>query len=199
MRDIAELFLIEFVKNILDAKAPNHTILEIKENQVNEKKVKENYNLMQSSILKKELKTENKIEVPKFVPPQIKKVQQPQINLNKQVQRPKINYSIQSQLSATEKLNILLKDPYVNEIECNGSDTNLSVKKAGMNQNTQINLSIEEIYDVIAEFSQKTKIPVINGRIKAALNDLVITAVLSETLGPRFIIQKKKPFQELII
>ena len=68
-----------------------------------------------------------------------------------------------------------------------------------MNQNTQINLSIEEIYDIIAEFSQRTRIPVINGRIKAALNDLVITAVLSESLGPRFIIQKKKPFQELII
>lgn len=194
MRDIAELFLIEFVKSILDVKAPNKPIIEVKEQKTNE-----NYSSMQSSVLKKELKPEIKIEVPKFTSQQIKKTPQPQVNVKSQSQRPKINYSVQSQLSATEKLNTLIKDPYVNEIECNGSETNLSVKKAGMNQNTQINLSIEEIYDIIAEFSQRTRIPVINGRIKAALNDLVITAVLSETLGPRFIIQKKKPFQELII
>ncbi|MEK6894280.1 MAG: hypothetical protein AABX10_02355 [Nanoarchaeota archaeon] len=191
MRDIAELFLIEFVKSILDVKAPNAQILKI------EQKTNENYNLMQSSILKKELKSDKILEIQKFVP-QIKVIK-PQINIKNQIPRPKINYSVQSQLSATEKLNTLIKDPYVNEIECNGSESNLSVKKAGMNQNTQINLSIEEIYDIIAEFSQRTRIPVINGRIKAALNDLVITAVLSESLGPRFIIQKKKPFQELII
>ncbi len=191
MRDIAELFLIEFVRSILDIKAPNSPIFKV------EQKSNENYSLMQSSILKKELKSEKSLEIPKFIP-QIK-IPQPQINIKKQTPRPKINYSVQSQLSATEKLNTLIKDPYVNEIECNGSDTSLSVKKAGMNQNTQINLSIEEIYDIIAEFSQRTRIPVINGRIKAALNDLVITAVLSESLGPRFIIQKKKPFQEMII
>ncbi|MEK6925423.1 MAG: hypothetical protein AABW71_04270, partial [Nanoarchaeota archaeon] len=142
MRDIAELFLIEFVKSILDVKAPNAQILKI------EQKTNENYNLMQSSILKKELKSDKILEIQKFVP-QIKVIK-PQINIKNQIPRPKINYSVQSQLSATEKLNTLIKDPYVNEIECNGSESNLSVKKAGMNQNTQINLSIEEIYDIIA-------------------------------------------------
>lgn len=183
MMDIAEQFLVNFVKSIIELKAP----------KIQESEIQSNSQLTQSIIKKEEAK---KLEVPKYNPPLIKI---PQISKPIVKQKPRINYSIQSQLSATEKLNTLIKDPYVNEIECNGAENPLSVKKSGMTQNTQIILSIDEIYEIIAEFSQKTRIPVISGRIKAALNDLVITAVLSETLGPRFIIQKKKPFQELII
>lgn len=182
MRDIAELFLINFIEKILELKAP----IKIENN--------ENYKIMQSSIMQQQ-KVLKEIKIPKF---SISRIKNSQEIIKKQslkpVQRPKINYSIQSTLSATEKLNILIKDPYVNEIECNGVENPLSVKKSGIVQKTQINLSIEEIYEIIAEFSQKTRIPVINGRIKAALNDLVITAALSETLGPRFIIQRKKSF-----
>lgn len=190
MGDIAELFLIDFVRNIIEIKAPN---LPKQNNQIQTENKKDNSS--QISIMK-----EKKIELPRFNTPQIKKIVQPTIGKTpiKQVQRPKINYSVQSNISATEKLNVLIKDPYVNEIECNGADNPLIVKKSGMTQNTQINLTIEEIYEIVAEFSQRTRIPVISGRIKAALDNLIITAVLSETLGPRFIIQKKKPFQELI-
>lgn len=97
-----------------------------------------------------------------------------------------------------EKLNFLIKDPAVTEIECAGSEQPLLVKKAGTVQRTKVRLSIEEIYELIAEFSQKTRIPVIEGTFKAALSNLILTAILSETLGPRFILQKKNPFQELI-
>ncbi len=194
MSEIAELFLIDFIRNIIEIKAPKTSK---QNNQIDTESIKDNS--MQVSINKEEEK-EKKITLPKFNVPQIKKIVQPTVRKPsiKPVQRPKINYSIQSNLSATEKLNVLIKDPYVNEIECNGADNPLMVKKSGMTQNTQINLTIEEIYEIVAEFSQRTRIPVISGRIKAALDNLIITAVLSETLGPRFIIQKKKPFQELI-
>ncbi len=194
MSEIAELFLIDFIRNIIEIKAPKTSK---QNNQIDTESIKDNS--MQVSINKEEEK-EKKITLPKFNVPQIKKIVQPIVRKPsiKPVQRPKINYSIQSNLSATEKLNVLIKDPYVNEIECNGADNPLMVKKSGMTQNTQINLTIEEIYEIVAEFSQRTRIPVISGRIKAALDNLIITAVLSETLGPRFIIQKKKPFQELI-
>jgi hypothetical protein len=43
---------------------------------------------------------------------------------------------------------------------------------------------------LVAEFSQKTRIPVVEGRIRAALNNLVISANLSGKLGPSFIMQK---------
>lgn len=175
---VAELFLIEFVKTIIGSKAPSTPI---KENT--------NSDLMQASIMVKDSQ-EPKPAIPQVLP--VQKVM-PQI----QIKKPSITYSTESNLSATDKLNILLKDPYVNEIECIGADQPLKVKKSGSIQNTKINMSIDEIYELIAEFSQKTRIPVINGKIKAALNDLIITAVLSETLGPKFIIQKRK--SELII
>ncbi len=101
-----------------------------------------------------------------------------------------------SKIPAMEKLNFLIRDPAVTEIECAGSDKPILVKKADVVQRTKAILSIEEIYELIAEFSQKTKIPVIEGTFKAALDNLILTAILSETLGPRFILQKKNPFQE---
>ena len=97
-----------------------------------------------------------------------------------------------------EKLNFLIKDPAVTEIECTDAGQPLLVKKAGTVQRTRVKLSIEEIYQLIAEFSQKARIPVIEGTFKAALNNLILTAILSETLGPRFIMQKKNPFQQLV-
>lgn len=103
-----------------------------------------------------------------------------------------------NQKSTADKLNFLIKDPSVTEIECIGSEQNLLVKKGGAIQKTPVTLSIEEIYELIAEFSQKTKIPVLDGTIKAALNNLILTAVLSEILGPRFILQKKNPFQNIV-
>lgn len=100
--------------------------------------------------------------------------------------------------STAEKLNFLIKDPAVTEIECLGSEQMLLVRKAGSVQRTKVKLSIEEVYQLIAEFSQRTRIPVIEGTFKAALNNLILTAILSETLGPRFILQKKNPFQKLV-
>lgn len=115
----------------------------------------------------------------------------------KNEQQPKsLSQPNTSEIPTIEKLNFLIRDPAVTELECAGSDKPILVKKAGVVQRTKVILSIEEIYELIAEFSQKTKIPVIEGTFKAALDNLILTAILSETLGPRFILQKKNPFQE---
>lgn len=185
MTDIAELFILNFTRNIIEIKAP-----EVKpiEDQLN-------YNNMQSSILTRSPinKIIQKSSQPLLKAPLMEIKREPIVKIEQPIkkERPAMTYQTQSEISATDKLNSLIRDPYVKEIECVGADNPLMVKKSGMQQKTQINLSIDEIYEVIAEFSQKTRIPVINGRIKAALNDLIITAALSETLGPRFIIQKK--------
>lgn len=197
-RGIAELFLIDFMYDIMEVESASKKPFKPETKQ-------KDYSSMQKSILKPEQKKEIKTKAvelkpvqaektPKAnIPPAIKKevAAEKLINVYK-IQRAPINYpTIQSQISATDKLNAILRDPYVNEIDCFGTDTPLIVKKSGITQKTQISLSIDEIYELIAEFSQKTRIPVINGRIKAALNNLVITAVFSENLGPKFIIQKK--------
>ena len=201
--EIGELFILNFIQNLVILKAS------MKEND------NKNQNL-QSSILNNEFKEPqeqiNKIRmVPQFLKPvQVKKQPTPQININQQFKniQPKLNnypkesipsnQNIQNQKSGTEMLMQLIKDPYINEIECIGADNPLLIKKSGIIQKTRVKLTIEEIYDLIAEFSQKTRIPVINGAIKAALYNLIITAALSETLGPRFILQKMRRPQTYI-
>lgn len=205
-RDLAELFLVGFMQSLIGLNAPLQT-------QVNGSKINTGENaIMQESVLKPEQEI---VQKPKTIETKAHEVKPAQtkplpplpplpspakkpIKIYKS-ERPILNYSsIQSSISVTDKLNSIIRDPHVSEIECLGAESPLIVKKGGSTQKTQVNLSIDEVYELIAEFSQKTRIPVINGKIKAALNDLVITAVLSESLGPRFIIQKKKQFQELI-
>src|SRR3989344_240183 len=53
-----------------------------------------------------------------------------------------------------------------------------------------------EINNLMQEVSNKTRIPLIQGLFKAAFQDLVLTAVISEHIGTRFMIQKMNPFQQ---
>src|SRR3989344_196224 len=125
-------------------------------------------------------------EIQKFRPVEIKIIKrQPDIKIINDI-KPLEN------IQKNQNLGTLIKDPYVEEIECVDVQSPLVVKKFGSIQKTQVKLSIEEIYELIAEFSQKSRIPVINGKIRAALNNLIITATLSGSSGPSFIIQKKK-------
>ncbi|MDP4039178.1 MAG: hypothetical protein Q8P57_01185 [Candidatus Pacearchaeota archaeon] len=114
-----------------------------------------------------------------------------------QLQR-KINYPQRQSHLIIPKLNFIIKDPAVTEIECRGADKPILVKKAGTIQRTQTSLTIEEINQILNDFSEKTKIPIIEGTFKAASGNLIMTAIISEILGPRFIIQKKNPFRQLM-
>jgi len=96
------------------------------------------------------------------------------------------------------KLNFFIKDPRVQGIECPGPNKNLLVIKDGAMQRTKVILTAEDIKNVIQEFSEKTKIPLIEGTFKAALGNLIMTAVISEFVGSRFVLQKKNPFQPLL-
>lgn len=175
--DVAEVFLNNFVEKILELKAPVG--------------VAQSHGSMQSSLLKpSEIKPNSTFAVPKFklnssapVPIVVPQFTKPvNITASKNIS--------QDYFGSTDKLNSLIDDRYVSEIECVNSDTPLTVKKFGAIQKTGVRLSIDEIYELVAEFSQKTRIPVIEGRIRAALNNLVISANLSGKLGPSFIIQK---------
>lgn len=98
-------------------------------------------------------------------------------------------------IAAMDKINPLLLDPSVQIIECPSPERPLLVNRGGLVQATNIVLSAEEIDSLLKEISQDTKIPLIPGVFKAAINNFIITAVISEFVGTRFIIQKKSPFQ----
>jgi len=59
---------------------------------------------------------------------------------------------------------------------------------------TPVGLTQNEIENIINEFSKQAKIPLVRGILKAAVGNLIISAVASEYVGSRFIINKMNPF-----
>ena len=157
-------------------------------------------------------------QLQRFLPPKIKRFlpsnqRQPTGNLIRPAlrtppsplpmsQRPQENPipSIKSAPAATEQITIssfskidsLLKDPAVQTVECPGPNKPILVYKSGVIQNTNITLLGDEINNIMKEISEKTRIPLMSGVFKAAFGEVIVTAVMSEFVGTRFIINKKQ-------
>jgi len=87
-------------------------------------------------------------------------------------------------------LNVLVRDPLVKIIECNGPNENIFVGGIMGYKKTPIKLSKEEILDILERFSFATNIPISEGLFKAAAGNLVISAVISDVAGIKFVIRK---------
>ncbi|MBU0467198.1 MAG: hypothetical protein KJ718_06315 [Nanoarchaeota archaeon] len=111
----------------------------------------------------------------------------PQAKSKKQPQKPEtINLG---------KIAQVLLDPAVFSVECPGPGKNILVNRGGRIQASSLALAPEEIQTIMENFSEKTRIPLISGVFKAAYKDLIATAVVSDFVGTRFMIQKRTPFQ----
>ena len=123
---------------------------------------------------------------------------QQQTTIKKQVpikQLPqKISLPVQLQVAPGEinlgKISFLLKDPLVTYVECPGENKIIVVKKAGAITKTQIILTKTEILDIISSFSAKARIPLIEGMLNARVENLEISAIVSEVSSPSFILKK---------
>jgi len=87
------------------------------------------------------------------------------------------------------KLNPLIKDNGVKTIEVN-PDEKVVVTGAMGTRPTSISLNKEEIDQVINEFSKRAKIPVEEGIYRVVLGDLILSAIVSEVIGSKFMIKK---------
>ena len=92
------------------------------------------------------------------------------------------------------KLSQVLTDPAVLSIEVPGPGKYVLVNRSGRIEMSSMTLSKQEIDSVIEDISEKTKIPVLPGIFKTALSNFLITAVVSDFVGTRFIIQKRNQF-----
>jgi hypothetical protein len=88
------------------------------------------------------------------------------------------------------KLNVLVQDSNVRTIECEGENTKVIVTGSMGRKPTSIVLSGEEIDSIINKFSQEAKIPTTPGVFKVAVGKLTLTAMISESVGSRFVIKK---------
>ncbi len=113
--------------------------------------------------------------------------------LQKNSGRPPSGIPQKLTIKALAKLEPLLEDATIQTIECPGPGKSVLVYKSGVIQATSLVLTNDEINKIMQEISEKTKIPIISGIFKAAYDNLIATAVMSEFIGTRFMIQKKVP------
>jgi len=107
--------------------------------------------------------------------------------------KPKQHPSILEELTifGFAKLDELIQDPSIETIECPGPEKPILISRRGKVQPASFSLKSEEIDRIMREISDKTRIPLTTGIFRAALRRYLVTAVLSEFVGTRFIIQKK--------
>lgn len=90
-----------------------------------------------------------------------------------------------------EKISSLINDAEIKSIECPGPDKQLIVSKSGSVFPVAVSLSSEEIDAIVEDFAKQSGEEIHRGILKAQAENLSITAVVSEYLGTRFIIQKQ--------
>lgn len=137
--------------------------------------------------------------IPRYIPQPRRILNRPNIRSMPIQQMPRMNFKPGApQLGVNliglglGKFDFLLSDPGVISIECPGPDKPILVNKNGIVQISNIRLKKEDIDNIIKEISEKTRIPLLQGVFKAAFGQFILTAIISEFVGTRFLIQKKR-------
>ena len=91
-------------------------------------------------------------------------------------------------------LNKIINDKNVQMIECPGPGRNILVKVRNNVNLTKLILNETEIKNVIVYFSDYARIPIVGGILKTSIESMMISAVISDYAGSRFIINKRNPY-----
>ena len=203
-RSFRKLFLLEFTKQLIDAYAPEdlaklEKILKKEQRKATakQKKLKE---LEESAIHEEELKLFKKEKIPlKQRSPDLERsldslkrmrpiLRIPETRLPQTFQYLKPTPT--SREADLGRLNAFVKDPLVKVIECAGPNENIIVHGTMGRKLTNTILKKEEIDGIIKGFAETAKIPVDEGVFKAVVGKLILSAIISETVGSKFVIRK---------
>jgi hypothetical protein len=207
--EIKLIFLLQFTKELIKNSETAEAIalkkrlrekikenIEKKENEERLKKIVEKKAITEEL---KEISTQKDIELKKRITPKYSKY----FNKNIKIPQPRIPETIKDIYPFPEnisidlgKLNPFLKDPTVLSIECEGAGKNIIVRRIrGEKRTTSLIFKEEEIKNIINIFSREAKIPEQEGIFKAAVGNLIISAITSEITGSKFLITKLSPFR----
>jgi hypothetical protein len=95
-------------------------------------------------------------------------------------------------MTITERLTRIFSDPGIQMLNCPGPDKNILITRLGVVQTSQISFNENEIKEFMNELSEKTRIPLIPGLIRVIFQNLMITAVISEFVGTKFIAERRQ-------
>lgn len=204
-KEFRKLFLLEFTKQLIDAYAPEdiaklEKILK-KENKEGTIMQQESKELVKSIIheKEKELKFLEEKKTPlkkklylKRSLDSLRKIK-PVLRIP-ETRLPQTFQYLKPTPTNTEidlgKLNAFVQDPLVKVIACNGPDENIVVHGSMGTKPTNIILKKEEIEEIIKRFAEAAKIPQDEGVFKAVFGKLILSAIISETVGSKFVIRK---------
>ncbi len=211
--DFKKIFLLAFAVELIKHSKNNdianlQKIIELEESKIKEK-IPSAFQVEKSipSKLKESiLASEKKIIIPAgntFAIPRLKTVTgqiqhpsliipEPKLPSHLEYLRPIPSKSVEIDLS---KINPLIKDPAVKVIEGNPNERVIVNGSMGTRP-TSIILDKDEINEIINKFSKVAKIPINEGVYKVVAGNLVLSAVISETVGSRFVIKKIIPTPE---
>ncbi len=90
------------------------------------------------------------------------------------------------------QLNQFIENPRIESIECNGPDSPIIIRTP-QTITTEVTLSKEEIEEILNIFSQTASIPLEEGGVtRIVVGKLILTAIVSELVGSKFIIKKMR-------
>jgi len=95
-------------------------------------------------------------------------------------------------ITIMDRLNKIFANPAVQVLNCPGPNKNVLITQQGRIQPSQISFNENEINDFMKDLSEKTKIPLIPGLIKVIYQNLIITSVVSEFIGTKFIAERRQ-------
>jgi len=204
-KEFRKLFLLEFTKQLIDAHAPED-IAKLERILRKEKKegttIKQESKELVKSIIhekEKELKFLEKEKTPLKRKLDLKRNLyslsriKPVLRIP-ETRLPQTFQYLKPTPTNTEidlgKLNAFVQDPLVKVIACNGPDENIVVHGSMGTKPTNIILKKEEIDEIIKRFAEAAKIPQEEGIFKAVFGKLILSAIISEAVGSKFVIRK---------
>lgn len=193
--EFRKLFLLEFTKELVRNSSPELFIEQTLREEKKEIKeqVKEEIKRIEKPVLKKEELVIPKIRRKELRTP-ILRIPEPMLPQRLQYLKP----TPTKREIELGKLNPLIKDPMVVSIQCNGADENIVVSGKMGTKKTGIILNKQEIDEVIQKFSKIAKIPVQEGVTKIVAGKLILSAIVSNVVSPKFVIKKMRYSQHPI-
>lgn len=187
-------FLITFTKELILHSTTKdivklQKIIELKEERKKERKFQ----------IKRELREETKRVSPEIInqPKIVKKISQPIVQPALSIPEPKLPSHLEylkpvpTNIPEIDlfKLNPLIKDRGVRIIEVNPDEKVIVMGTMGTRP-TDIILNKEDINRVINKFSELSKIPIEEGIYRVVVGNLILSAIISDVVGSKFIIKK---------
>ncbi len=114
--------------------------------------------------------------------------------LQQQKYQPSSSILIPTGKLGFDKLIQLLGDASVTRIEYQAGNKPLLITRFGQTFPSKIIISEPEAMEVLEEFSKQAKIPLVKGIFRVGIRNLMVFAVVSDFIKPRFVVQKTREF-----